>query len=78
MTANGILHRQVPPYHPISNGLAENMVKMVKQALSKAKITKGATIETHVARFLATYCNTHHATTSWTPASTAHQELVCH
>jgi len=33
MIANGILHRHVPPYHPASNGLAENMVKTVKQAL---------------------------------------------
>ena len=68
MTANGILHRRVPPYHPASNGLAENMVKTVKQALSKAKVTKDATIETHIARFLITYRNTRHATTSRTPA----------
>ena len=39
-----------------------------KQALSKAKVTKEATIETHKARFLATYRNTCHATTSRTPA----------
>ena len=44
MTANGILHCCVPPYHPASNGLAENMVKTVKQALSKAKVTKEATM----------------------------------
>ena len=68
MIANGIVHRHVPPYHPSSNGLAENMVKTVKQALSKCKITKEATIETHIARFLASYCNTRHSTTSRTPA----------
>ena len=68
MTANGILHRRVPPYHPASNGLAENMVKTVKHALSKVKITKDATIETHIAHFLATYRNSRHATTLWTPA----------
>ena len=38
MTANGIVHCYVPPYHPSSNGLAENMVKAVKQALSKCKM----------------------------------------
>ena len=68
MTGNGITHRHVPPYHPSSNGLAENMVKTVKEALSKCKITKDATIETHIARFLASYRNTCHSTTSRTPA----------
>ena len=70
MTSNGILHCRVPPYHLASNGLAENMVKSVKRALGK--ITKDAMIETHIARFLLTYCNTRHITTSWTPA-----ELLC-
>ena len=64
ITANGILHRHVPPYHPSSNGLVENMVKTVKHALSKAKITKDVTIETHIARFLASYHSTHHTTIS--------------
>ena len=68
MKANGIVHRRVPPYHPSSNGLAENMVKSVKQSLSKSKFTKDATIETHIARFLASYRNTHHSTTARTPA----------
>ena len=64
MTANGIVHHHVPPYHPSSNSLAENMVKTVKQALSKCKITKEATI----AYFLASYRNTRYSTTSRTPA----------
>ena len=55
MTSNAIVHCHVPPYHPSSNGLAENMVKTVKQALSKCKVTKDATIETHIARFLSSY-----------------------
>ena len=44
------------------------MVKTVKYALSKVKISKEATIETHIACFLATYNNTRHTTTLWTPA----------
>ena len=44
------------------------MVKTVKHALSKAKITKDVTLDTLIARFLATYCNTQHTTTSRTPA----------
>ena len=68
VAANGILHRRVPPYHPAFNGLAENMVKTVKHALSKAKITKDVTLDTLIARFLAMYCNTQHTTTSRTPA----------
>ena len=43
-------------------------MKTVKRALSKAKITKDATNETHIARFVVTYRNTCHTTTSWTPA----------
>ena len=35
MNHNGIVHRRVPPYHLSSNGLAENMVKSLKQALQK-------------------------------------------
>jgi len=44
--ANGIVHHRVPPYHPSSNGLAENMVKSVKHTSSKAKVTKKATLDT--------------------------------
>ena len=67
MIANGIVHCCVPPYHPSSNGLAENMVKTLKQALRKNKFTKNATIETHIARFLTSYRNTRHSTTMRTP-----------
>ena len=44
------------------------MVKTVKHALSKSKITKDVTLDTHIAHFLATYQNTQHTTTSRTPA----------
>lgn len=37
MAANGIIHH-VPPYHPSSNGLAENMVKSVTVKVSLPKM----------------------------------------
>ena len=58
--ANGIIRRCISSYHPSLNGLAENMVHTVKQVLSKCKISANATIETHIARFLASCCNTCH------------------
>ena len=82
MKANGITHRRIPPYHPSSNRLADNMVRTVKQALSKCKISANATLETHIARFLASYRNTRHTTTSKTPAElllcrTPHYSSLC-
>ena len=64
--ANGILHKRIPLYHPSSNGLAENFVQTVKQALDKSD--KSLSAESRIAKFLATYCNTPHVTTGKTPA----------
>ena len=44
------------------------MVKTVKHTLNKAKVTKDVTLDTLISRFLATYHNVRHATTSRTPA----------
>ena len=68
MNANGITHRHIPPNHPSLKGLAENIIHTVKQALSKCKILANAILETHIARFLASYRNTHDTMTSTTPA----------
>ena len=68
VAANGILHRKVPPYHPSSNGLAENMVKTVKHALSKAKVTKDATLDTLIA------CYWLHTITLDTPQHPEHRQ----
>ena len=66
MDSNGIIHRRVPPYHPSSNGLAKNFVKSVKQALNKSNIH--LSVESKIAKFLATYRNTPHTTTGCTPS----------
>ena len=66
MKAHGIIHCRVPPYHPLSNGLAENMVKTLKQALNKS--TKSDTMETKIAKFLTSYRNTPHSVMGRTPA----------
>ena len=66
VTANGILHRRVLPYS--FNGLAEYMIKTIKHALSKAKVTKDVTLDTMISCFLATYRNTRHTATCRTPA----------
>ena len=44
------------------------MVKTIKHALSKTKINKDVTLDTHIAHFLATYWNTQRTPTSRTPA----------
>jgi len=59
--ANGIVRRRVPPYHPSTNGLAENMVKSVKHSLSKAKVTKDATLDTHNYCTFSSYIPKHSA-----------------
>ena len=64
--ANGILHRRVPPYHPASNGAAENMVKLVKKSLEKNKTSDS--LQTKITKFLSSYRNTPHTVTGRTPA----------
>ena len=61
MKANGIVHKRVPPYQPSSNGLTENFVWTLKQALDKSD--KLLSMESNIAKFLATYYNTPHVTT---------------
>lgn len=49
---NGIKHITSAPYHPVSNGLAERAVQIVKRGLKK--ITQGS-IRSHLAKTLFSY-----------------------
>lgn len=69
MSRNGIRQITSPPYHPSSNGAAENSVKTIKIALKK-KLYRNISTETEtiLCRFLLDYRNTPHSTTGVTPA----------
>ena len=66
MDHNGIVHQRVPPYHSFSNGLPENIVKSLKQALRKAP--KSDNMETKISQLLASYRSTPYSVTGRTPA----------
>ncbi len=73
MTANGIQHTRVPPYHPASNGQAERNVATIKSALKKhfldsKRADSQVTIEERLDSFLLMYRTTPHATTGVSPA----------
>jgi len=65
MEVNGVNHRHVPPFHPSSNGTAENLVKSVKRALQKS--SSDDSIGTKISHFLANYRNMPHSITGRTP-----------
>ena len=66
MISNGILHRRVPPYHPSSNGLVENMVRSLKQALNKAD--RSDSIESKIAKVFGYLQSYPHLVTERAPA----------
>ncbi|XP_052374260.1 uncharacterized protein K02A2.6-like [Oncorhynchus keta] len=68
MSVNGIKHSTSAPYHPATNRLAERFVQTLKQGLRAAKRDEG-TLQTKLAKFLASYRNTPHATTNESPAA---------
>jgi hypothetical protein len=64
---NGIEQLFSAPYHPASNGAAENAVKLCKRVIKKA-IIQNTDIDTALSTFLLMYRNTPHSTTGESPA----------
>lgn len=68
---NGIQHIVGPPYHPMSNGAAENSVKHFKTKLMAAlqdSRNNGISLNSLISRFLINYRNTPHTVTAKSPA----------
>ena len=66
LQSSNIVHHKSPPYHPATNGLAENMVKNMKQWLKKQG--KSTSINCALSDFLRTYSNVPHSSMNRTPA----------
>lgn len=67
---NGIKFLTSPPFHPATNGLAENSVKSFKNALMKLmKENEYCSFETLMNKYLFHYRNSVHVTTGVTPSS---------
>ena len=64
LKGNGIKHMLSPPRHPASNGQAEALVKVVKNAIRN----RTGSLQTRLCRFLLAYRSTPHSTTGRTPA----------
>nr|XP_022920982.1 uncharacterized protein K02A2.6-like [Onthophagus taurus] len=64
---NGIRQMFSPPYHPQSNGAAENAVKIIKNAIKKAALQK-EDINIALCRYLFDYRNISQSTTEVSPA----------
>lgn len=63
----GFEHIRTPPYHPASNGAAENIVKTFKSKL-KVLVKSGRSVGKALRIFLMSYRATPHCTTGFSPA----------
>ena len=68
LKANKIEHTFSPPYHPATNGAAENFIQTFKDKVTKI-IKGGKSVEYAVNLFLFDYRNYPHITTGRSPAS---------
>ncbi len=68
LKSNGIKHTLTPPYHPATNGLAENSVKTAKKRV-KLAIMNSENVDLALCKFLLAYRTSVHSTTNETPAS---------
>ena len=64
LASNDIKHITSVPYHPVSNGLAEHAIQIVKRGLKK--ITQGS-MRSHIVQVLFTYRLTPQSTTGISP-----------
>ncbi|KAL1447868.1 hypothetical protein WDU94_005423 [Cyamophila willieti] len=64
---NGVMHIKTAPYHPSSNGAAENVVKTTKNFLKRSD-TNPKNVDFNIQRFLLSYNTTPHCSTEITPA----------
>lgn len=68
---NGVKHILSAPYHPATNGAAENSVQTLKNALKKQLLdvkTSTLSLQHRLARFLLSYRTTPHTVTGQPPA----------
>lgn len=65
---NGIILKTGAPFHPATNGAAENAVKTVKKAIMRGMNDGNLNLYHVLARFLLNYRNTPHCTTGKSPA----------
>lgn len=70
LTNNGVMFKTSPPFHPATNGQAENFVKSVKRAISKSIAgDMSGDINLALNRFLLDYRNAAHCSTNVSPAN---------
>lgn len=79
LSMNGIQHKTSAPFHPATNGQAENCVKSFKigiQKLLRDRQNNCLSLETLVSRYLFSYRNSVHCSTGITPSQLMFQRKV--